>query len=703
MGKNSKIPEHRIRTHPILDPVSDASVPFYWEDRVLLAREGEMISSALMASGINVFGHHPGDGSPQGMFCANGQCAQCTVLADGMPVKGCMTAVRPGMKVAPVNELPSLSRPRSAPFTGPVEEVKVEVLVLGGGPAGLSAAAELGALGIRTLVVDDKPRLGGKLLLQTHKFFGSIEDCRAGTRGFYMAGILESELNAFPSVSVWTDSTVLAVYGDGKAGVLTGGITYRLVTPSVLVNAAGAREKALMFPGNTLPGVYGAGAFQTLVNRDLVRCADKIFVIGGGNVGLIAAYHALQAGIRVAGLVEAMPRCGGYQVHADKIRRLGVPVLTSHTVLKALGTDRVEGVTVAAVGDGFEPLAGTEKTFACDTVLVAVGLTPVNEFSSQAEQAGLPVFSAGDAREIAEASSAVFSGKIAAAQAAGALGGRPKEIPDDWHHKMDLLKTHPGPEETPDYTGYPSEGVTPVLHCAQKIPCNPCTSVCEKGVISIPGDGLIDPPRITGEKCTGCRKCLFICPGLAVTLVDYRKDPENPVVSIPYEAGIPLPEEGAHVELVDYAGNILQKAVVLAVKKSKKQPKTFAITVQVPAGTALNVAGLRLPAESRPAHEGLEAAVPLITDDTLVCRCERVPADRIEALVRDGVTDVNELKSLTRVCMGACGGKTCGPLIRQIFIKQGVDPEKTTPNTLRPLFIETPAGAFAGTKREGSK
>ncbi|MGM0663347.1 MAG: FAD-dependent oxidoreductase [Thermodesulfobacteriota bacterium] len=695
------MPDHRIRTHPILDPAEEASVPLFWKDSKIMAREGEMISSALVAAGIHVFGHHSRDGSPQGMFCANGQCAQCTVLADGVPVKGCMTAVKPGMKVAPVDEPPSLPQALSAPAPKPAEEVEVDVLVLGGGPAGLSAAAELGALGIRTLVVDDKHRVGGKLLLQTHKFFGSIEDCHAGTRGFDIAGILESDLGAHPSVSVWTDSTVVAVYGDKKVGVVTGGTTYRLVIPSVLLNAAGAREKALMFPGNTLPGVYGAGAFQTLVNRDLVRCAEKIFVIGGGNVGLIAAYHALQAGIEVAGLVEAMPQCGGYQVHADKIRRLGVPVLTGHTVLRASGDGRVEAVTVAAVDERFEPLAGTEKTFACDTVLVAVGLNPVDEFSRQAEQAGLPVFSAGDAREIAEASSAVFSGKIAAAEVAGALGGNLKEIPPDWYQKVELLKTHPGPPEVPDYSGYPTEGVTPVLHCAQRIPCNPCASVCDRGVISIPGDGLIEPPRITGEECTGCRKCVFICPGLAITLVDYRKDPENPIVSIPYEAGTPYPEKGTAVELVDCAGGVVHNAEVLAVKKGKKQPKTLAVTVRVPANTALRVAGLRVPAENRLEQSTPGISAGPVAEDTVVCRCERVTAGRVESLIREGVRDMNELKSSTRVCMGACGGKTCEPLIIQIFKREGVDPEKITPPSLRPLFVETPAGVFAGTRRGG--
>jgi len=128
-----------------------------------------------------------------------------------------------------------------------------------------------------------------------------------------------------------------------------------------------------VFRGNTLPGVYGAGAFQTLVNRDMVRPTERLFIIGGGNVGLIAGYHALQAGIEVVGLCEALPECGGYKVHKDKLARMGVPIYTSHTVLSANGSEEVGSVTIAQLDSAWRPIAGTERTFQCDTVLVAVG------------------------------------------------------------------------------------------------------------------------------------------------------------------------------------------------------------------------------------------------------------------------------------------------------------------------------------------
>src|SRR5450759_2674721 len=404
--------DYRIAEHPILSVAPRACVAFYWQGRELMAREGETIASALFANGIRTFGHHARDGSPQGIFCANGQCAQCLVLADGKPVKSCMEPVRPGLRAEPVDGLPELPKVGRAPVMHEIREMAVPALIIGGGPAGMSAAVQLGQHGIGTLLVDDKQRLGGKLVLQTHRFFGSINAVYAGTRGIDIATRLEKEVRAHESVQVWLNSTALAVFSDGKVGILRDGGEYVLVKPQVLLVAAGAREKSLVFRGNTLPGVYGAGAFQTLVNRDLVRAAERLFIVGGGNVGLIAGYHALQAGIQVVGLVEALPECGGYKVHRDKLARMGVPIYTSHTVLSANGVDAVESVTIAQVDSRFRPVSGTERSFACDTLLIAVGLDPVNEFYAKAQEFGLTAFAAGDAEEIAEASAAMFSGKI---------------------------------------------------------------------------------------------------------------------------------------------------------------------------------------------------------------------------------------------------------------------------------------------------
>lgn len=698
--------DYRIQSHPIL-PIPDRQpLSFTWQGRMLQGFANETIAAALFANGIRIFGYHPKDGSPQGIFCANGQCAQCTVLADGLAVKACSTLLRPGMRIEPLRGLPTLPEVAPGREFQPTRIVSTEVLIIGGGPAGLSAAIELGQRGIRTLIVDDKHRLGGKLVLQTHRFFGSINACYAGTRGIDIATRLGNEVAQYPTVTTWLNTTAVAVFSDKRVGVVRslmderGKSEYVLIEPQVLLVASGAREKSLTFKGNTLPGVYGAGAFQTLVNRDLVRPAERLFIVGGGNVGLIAGYHALQAGIQVVGLVEALPECGGYKVHKDKLVRMGVPVYTSHTVVSANGKESVESVTIAKVDENWQPIPGTERTFACDTLLIAVGLDPVDEFYRKAREFGLVAYTAGDADEVAEASAAMFSGKIRGLEIARYLGKNGFEIPAEWLRTAEILKSRPGKvthETVPE-----AEAVFPVLHCSQEIPCNPCTSVCSQGAIYIDPEDIRQVPDYIAKKlgvtCIACEKCVTICPGLAITLVDLRKEADFAHVTIPYEFEKESLKAGDWVTVTDTAGNLLGKVEVIRTRIAKATDRTMLVKVRAPRQIATRIAGIRVQEHwvSQPTEQWVER----LEDDTIVCRCERVTLAEIKEVIRSGVRDMNEIKAITRAGMGACGGKTCSSLIKRAFRELGVQPAEVTENTLRPLFIEVPLGVFAGLKDE---
>jgi len=692
----------RIETHPILPIEPRESVAFYWQGKELFAEQGETIASALFAHGIRIFGHHPKDGAPQGIFCANGQCAQCLVIADGKPVKSCMTRVEPGMHVEPLEGLPTLPKVQGPPSMHEIKTIEVPVLIIGGGPAGMSAAIQLGNQGVKTLLVDDKHRLGGKLVLQTHRFFGSINAVYAGTRGIDIATRLENEVRAFDCVDIWLNSTALAVFSDHFVFFMDYCEIYTLVKPQVLLVATGAREKSLVFKGNTLPGVYGAGAFQTLVNRDLVKAAERLFIVGGGNVGLIAGYHALQAGIEVVGLVEALPECGGYKVHKDKLVRMGVPIYTSHTVLSANGETEVKSVTIAKIDEHFQPICGTEKSFACDTVLIAVGLDPVDEFVRKGKEYGIPTFAAGDAEEVAEASAAMFTGKIKGLEVARALGIDVGEIPGDWYRTAEILKSHPGKTISVDIPDK-EEGIFPIFHCSQEIPCNPCTAVCPQQLIHINEDDIRRIPEFRGQQpgkaCIGCERCVTICPGLAVTLVDYREDAAMPTVTIAYEFCEGSIKEGDTVTVLDTGGNVLGDVKVESVRAIKRNDRTVLVKVKAPKDYANRIAGIRVqePWVSRPLPEVLER----LTDDTIVCRCERVSAGEIRALIREGYRDMNEIKAVTRAGMGACGGKTCSALIQRLFREEGIPDGEVTENVTRPLFVEVPLGTFAGARQVG--
>ncbi len=579
--------DYRITKHPILTPKSENLIEFNWQGKALKGLTGETIASALFANGIKVFGHHHKDGSPQGIFCANGQCSQCLVLSQGIPVKACMEIIQSGMQVEPLNSLPELPDLEKPPAAKEISEIEIPVLIIGGGPAGLSAAIELGKAGISTILIDDKYRLGGKLVLQTHRFFGSVSTVYAGTRGIDIATRLEKQVRQYESISIWLKSTALAVFSDHKVGILKEGNEYVLVKPDVLFVASGAREKSLAFIGNTLPGVYGAGAFQTLVNRDLIKPSEKLFIVGGGNVGLIAGYHALQAGIDVVGLVEALPECGGYKVHKDKLVRMGVPIYTSHTVLSANGKEDVQSVTIAQVDRQFQHIPGTEKSFTCDTILIAVGLDPVNEFYLKARDFGMKTYSGGDAEEIAEASAAIFSGKIRGREIARELGKKDLDVPPAWYELGQVLKSKPGlaaAEELPDY----SDGVFPVIHCTQEIPCDPCSAICPQGLIHIEETDIRKTPVFLGNNycCGVCEQCVSICPGLAITLVDYRNNPEKPIVSIPYEYPRERLPEDKKVIVTDTKGNELGKVHIVEVDSIPASDRTIIVRVEAPKAIA---------------------------------------------------------------------------------------------------------------------
>jgi len=687
----------RIEKHPILSIEPRPDIPFTFDGKKYLAKQGEVISSALLAQGISILGRHHKDGAPQGIFCANGQCAQCMVIADGCPAKACLTVVKPGMTVESCRGKPAIPADDALPQMTDIPVIKIPVLIIGGGPAGLSGAIELAKAGVRCLVVDDKQRLGGKLTLQTHNFFGSRGDCYAGTRGTDIARILEEELRSFGGqlVQIWLSSPAVGVFSDGKVGIVRQG-RYVLVEPEILLVACGAREKTLAFPGCDLPGVFGAGAFQTLVNRDLVRPTERLFICGGGNVGLIAAYHALQAGVTVVGLVEALPECGGYKVHLDKLLRLGVPIYTSHTILRAEGEEHVERVVVGRIDEAFHPVAGSERMFDVDTLLVAVGLAPVNELYRKAREYGLKVFAAGDAEQIAEASAAMFSGRIRGRRILKLLD-MPTILPGEWEPLLDVLRGKPGKAQELFPRSLPGK-IYPIIRCLQEIPCNPCTEVCPKLAIRTENGKLTGSPSFDGEYCLGCGRCVSACPGLAIVLVDESYDPEQrrALLTLPFEISNGGLRPESQVITVGLAGEPVGRGTVIAIRNAPSQDHRRLILLEVPFADRLSVAGFRLgePEQATPAELQAEDR------EVIICRCERVTKGEIVDLIREGCRDMNQLKAALRTGMGACGGKTCQDLILRLFREEGVDPEEVTPLVKRPLEMEVPLRVFAGAADE---
>jgi ferredoxin/bacterioferritin-associated ferredoxin len=425
--------------------------------------------------------------------------------------------------------------------------------------------------------------------------------------------------------------------------------------------------------------------------------------VGGGNVGLIAGYHAIQAGIHVAGLVEAAPQCGGYKVHQDKLARSGVPIYTSHTVLEAFGTEHVEKIVIAQVDAHFQPIPGTEAQFPCDTLLIAVGLDPVDEFTRKAREVGLPVYAAGDANEIAEASAAIFSGKIVGTEIAERLGRSAEPIPEEWYCIEDVLKSKPG-KTSAEIPQSSNQGVFPVLHCTQEIPCDPCASVCPRHLIQIDPRDIRALPRFLQDEhggCTGCLRCVSVCPGLAITLVDFRKSQAVAEVSLPYELKPDQLRVGDWVEVTETEGQSLGRLPVRQIRHLPAYSGTTIITVEAPAELATRIAGLRLIAQSKPEpFDQVGEFSQDLSDEAYICRCERVKAGEIRSLIRAGVRDINQIKALTRLSMGSCGGKTCLSLIKRLYQAEGIPLAQVTEPPVRPVFVEVPLAVLANLQAE---
>ena len=196
--------------------------------------------------------------------------------------------------------------------------ISVELAVIGGGPAGLCAALSAAKSGAKVLIIDKNKNLGGQLIKQTHMFFGS-EKQYASTRGIDIPDILINELDKYKDkVEIITEATAVGMYEDGIITVLEKEENYFKLSSKAVVVATGAYEKALSFPNNDLPGIYGAGAVQTLMNVHGVKPGNKVLMVGAGNIGLIVSYQLMQAGVEVKAILDAAPKIGGYLVHASK-------------------------------------------------------------------------------------------------------------------------------------------------------------------------------------------------------------------------------------------------------------------------------------------------------------------------------------------------------------------------------------------------
>ena len=651
----------KITTHPILEVKDTPEVTFLYEGKPITGQSGFTIAAALHQAGYPVHSHSLKN-RERSLECGIGKCGACEMLVDGQIKRICITLVD-GIKE--VQEIPKDYAPEMNPpeTQKPHDVYKTEVVIIGAGPAGLACREQLNKHAVSNIVLDNNDKIGGQFIMQTHQFFFFEKEKKfGGMRGFDIATTLAGDKHdgIMLNATVWD---ILEGNRIAAKNLKTGDIFF--VDAEYMVVATGAVPFMPAFENDDLPGVYTAAVVQKMMNNEFTLLGKNVLTVGAGNIGYLTSYQLMQAGAHVKAIIEAMPREGGFPVQANRVRRLGIPVMLSHILIKALPNENHDGIVGAVVAEceNFNPIPGTEKTiYGIDAINICTGLVPDDQLLIKGNEIfGRNCFGAGDAIRIGEGTSAVVRGKQVAFEILNEMEERfdydeflatSKEYIDSQQHPIRIIQEPYKPtSQRIDARPFVQ------IDCLYGFACNPCEFACPHGAITKTSTSTV--PQIDFDKCTGCMECVYQCPGLAIFGYNIKKD----WLFLPVEY---LVNEGAEVFLVDNNGEKLGEGVIEKVlKKPNKTNVVRAKSLTLHGEELIAVRGF-IVKENYPKKITFEKAEKAQEIEKYICHCDDVTLSEILNVIGDRrFISVDEIKHTTRLGMGACRGKRCIRRLKQ--------------------------------------